>query len=106
MNWSNCVRRTETAQDQVWAKMAPGEQMEVAMQYAKRWYERKWRPYREDRNKVEEYANWLKQVNWRLFCTFTFAWRVSDQQAKKTFADFINRLEKHLKCDVGYVRGD
>jgi hypothetical protein len=69
-----------------------------------RWYERERRPYAADRKIAEEYAHWLKQVPWRLFCTFTFAWKVSDVQADKTFAEFINRLERLLKFDVGYVR--
>jgi len=60
----------------------------------------------EDKKIADAYAEWIKKVDWRLFCTFTFAWRVSDQQAIKTFGEFINRLERHLKCDVGYVRGD
>jgi hypothetical protein len=69
-----------------------------------RWYEREGRPYAADRKMAEEYAHWLKQVPWRLFCTFTFAWKVSDAQADKTFAEFVNRLEVLLKFDVGYVR--
>jgi hypothetical protein len=76
------------------------------MRTLSRWYEREHRPYAVDRQIIEGYAHWLKQVHWRLFCTFTFAWKVSDQQANKTFDEFINRLECHLKCDVGYVRGD
>jgi hypothetical protein len=71
-----------------------------------RWYERASWPYRVDIDRVKEWANWVRQVDWKLFCTFTFAWRVSDLQADKTFAAFINRLERALKCDVAYVRGD
>src|ERR1035438_1590697 len=71
-----------------------------------RWYKREHWAYEADRTTTEEYARWLKQVDWQLFCTFTFAWRVSDQQANQTYGEFINRLEQHLKCDVGYVRGD
>jgi hypothetical protein len=54
----------------------------------------------------KEYARWLKQIDWKVFCTFTYAWRVSDPQADKTFIEFINRLERSLKSNVGYVRGD
>jgi hypothetical protein len=82
---------------------------EIAMREIRetvRWYERGRWPYATDRKTVEQYAHWLKQVDWRLFCTFTFAWRVNDEQANKTFAEFINRLERHLGCDVGFVRGD
>jgi hypothetical protein len=74
----------------------------TALRY--RWYERERWPYAVDRKTAEEYARWLQQVPWRLFCTFTFAWKVSDPQADKTFAEFINRLEVLLKFDVGYVR--
>ncbi|HEY1678121.1 MAG TPA: hypothetical protein VGG04_10470, partial [Candidatus Sulfotelmatobacter sp.] len=52
------------------------------------------------------YADWVKQIDWKLFCTFTFAWRVSDPQARKTFDEFIDRLERSLRSDVCYVRGD
>lgn len=76
------------------------------VQKAVRWYERERWPYKADRKTTEEYADWLKQVPWRLFCTFTFAWKVSDPQADKIFAAFINRLESLLKFDVGYVRAD
>lgn len=71
-----------------------------------RWYDRHRWAYTSDRKLTEQYARWLKQVDWRLFCTFTYAWRVSDPQAHRIFAAFINRLERLLKCDVGYVRGD
>jgi hypothetical protein len=60
----------------------------------------------EDRKIAEAYAEWVKQVEWRLFCTFTFAWRVSDPQANKIFGNFVERLEACLKCDVGCLRGD
>ncbi len=76
------------------------------MQDAVRWYDREHWAYQSDMNTAEEYAQWIKQVDWRLFCTFTFAWRVSDQQANRIFVEFINRLERHLRCDVAYVRGD
>jgi hypothetical protein len=76
------------------------------MQKLARWYERQRWPYKADRKTADEYAHWLKQVPWKLFCTFTFAWKVSDAQAEVTFAEFINRLERILKFDVGYVRAD
>jgi hypothetical protein len=76
------------------------------MRAAGRWYDRKRWPYAGDRHVANEYATWLKLVPWKLFCTFTFAWKVSDPQAEKVFDEFINRLERHLKCDVAYVRGD
>ena len=76
------------------------------MQNTARWYEREHLPYAADLKRVEEYADWVEQVPWKLFCTFTFAWKVSDPQADQTFAEFINRLERDLRCDVGYVRGD
>lgn len=76
------------------------------MRNADRWYGRHRWPYEADREIIEQYARWLKQVDWQMFCTFTFAWRVSDPQASKIFAGFIDSLERLLKCDVGYVRGD
>ena len=55
---------------------------------------------------IDLYAHWLTQVPWQLIGTFTFAWKVNDQRADKTFDEFINRMEHSLHCDVGYVRGD
>jgi hypothetical protein len=55
---------------------------------------------------IDKLADWIKQVRWTFFCTFTFAWRVSDRQAEKVFKAFVNRLERHLRCEVGLVRGD
>ena len=52
------------------------------------------------------YGEWLKQIPWQLFCTFTFAWPVSDMQAVKVFHEFINRLERGIRGPVAYVRGD
>src|ERR1035437_1065116 len=71
-----------------------------------RWYEREHWPYASDQNTAKKYAEWVKLMSWQLFCTFIFAWKVSDQQADKTFIEFINRLEGSLKCNVAYVRGD
>jgi hypothetical protein len=52
------------------------------------------------------YVTWLRPVPWQLFCTFTFAWQVSDPQALKVFSEFVHRLEKSLRGSVGLVRGD
>jgi hypothetical protein len=71
-----------------------------------RWYERDRRAYARDRETIDKLADWIKQVDWKLFCTFTFATRQLDQIADHTFRQFMNRLERHLKSDVGYVRGD
>ena len=71
-----------------------------------RWYERERWAYEVDRRTANEYATWLKVVPWKLFATFTFAWKVSDPQATKVFDEFIDRLERHIHCDVTYVRGD
>lgn len=54
----------------------------------------------------EEYLSWLGSIQWRLFCTFTFAWSVSDAQALKVFREFVNRLERYLRGPIAYVRGD
>jgi hypothetical protein len=76
------------------------------MQNLARWYERERWPYTADRQIVEKYATWLRRIPWKLFCTFTFASRVSDQQADNVFAEYINQLEKFYRSDIGYVRGD
>ena len=71
-----------------------------------KWYERENTPYIEDYRICNEYADWVKQVDWKLICTLTFAWKVSDQQAGGIFDEYINRLERSLETDVCYVRGD
>lgn len=52
------------------------------------------------------YVAWLRLVPWQLFCTLTFAWPVSDPQAVKVFGEFVNRVERFLRCPIGLVRGD
>jgi hypothetical protein len=52
------------------------------------------------------YVDWLRPVPWQLFCTFTFAWPVSDPQAGRVFAVFIDRLERFLRGPIIFVRGD
>lgn len=69
-------------------------------------YDRERLPYKADLAIVEHYAQWLRPIDWRLFCTLTFAWRVNDQQAHNIFVAFIKRLQCRFKSDVGYVRGD
>jgi hypothetical protein len=59
-----------------------------------------------ERRAPEGYAEWLSNVPWKLYGTFTFAWKVSDQQGDKVFHAFINRMERHLGCDIAWVRGD
>ncbi len=71
-----------------------------------RWYEPPSWPYAKDRKMMRDYARWLKQVNWQLIATFTFGSRLSDEEANRKFAEFINRLEATIKADVSYVRGD
>lgn len=71
-----------------------------------KWYERENKPYAEDYRIRNEYAAWIGQVDWKVFCTLTFAWRVNDQQATKAFDEFINRLERFLRSDVCYLRAD
>src|ERR1041385_9013675 len=55
---------------------------------------------------IDKLADWVKQVHWKFFATLTFGWRVSDRQAEKVFDAFIDCLERHLRCEVGFVRGD
>jgi hypothetical protein len=52
------------------------------------------------------YIAWLRQVPWQLFCSFTFAWPVSDPQAVKVFREFVNRLERFVRGPIVFVRGD
>jgi len=49
---------------------------------------------------------WLRDVPWQLFCTFTFAWQVSDPQALKVFGEFVNRLDQFVRGPIVFVRGD
>jgi hypothetical protein len=77
----------------------------IAKWQTPKWYDRSRWAYASDRKFVKECAWWLKLVDWQVFCTFTFAWRVSDQRAERTFAEFINRLERTLKADVAFVCG-
>jgi hypothetical protein len=55
---------------------------------------------------LRDYVAWLQKVPWQLFCTFTFAWPVSDPQATAAFNSFIGRLETCLRGPIAYVRGD
>jgi hypothetical protein len=55
---------------------------------------------------LETYVDWLQPVPWQLFCTFTFAWRVSDAQAIGVFEGFENRLTRVVRGPIVLVRGD
>jgi hypothetical protein len=55
---------------------------------------------------LSKYQQWLGPAHWQLFCTLTFAYQVSKQQAKRTFAEFVCRAEKTLRSRISYVRGD
>src|SRR5438045_9782229 len=55
---------------------------------------------------LKDYVACLQHVPWQLFCTFTFAWSVSDAQAMGVFNAFVNRLECSLRCPITYLRGD
>ena len=52
------------------------------------------------------YQAWLKTVPWQLFCTFTFAWPVSDPQALKVFNELVTRMEIFVRGPIAFVRGD
>ncbi len=58
------------------------------------------------RHAIDELADWVRQVNWRFFCTLTFGRPFSDRQAEAVYATFIDRLERSLHCEVCFVRGD
>jgi hypothetical protein len=70
-----------------------------------KWYDRNNWPYASDRQFVKECAWWIKEVDWKLFGTLTFAWPISDERADRIFTAFVDRLERALKADVGYVCG-
>lgn len=63
-------------------------------------------PQPQHRDDLKQHVEWLRQVAWQVFCTFTFAWSVSDAQGERVFATFVDRMERHLHCPLGYVRGD
>src|SRR5581483_9712002 len=63
-------------------------------------------PYQRDLEILHAYGEFLKEFRWQLFCTFTFAWPVSDVQADRVFKAFIDRLEAKTGGCLGYVRGD
>ena len=65
-------------------------------------------PPREDTctEDLAPYVAWFGAVPWQLFCTFTFAWPVSDSQAVKVYKEFVNRLERSVRGPIVFVRGD
>jgi hypothetical protein len=79
----------------------------IARKYApSRWWERENKPYAADNKIRDEYADWIKLVDWQLFGTLTFAWRINDERKLSMFDEFINRLERAVRSDLAYVRGD
>lgn len=52
------------------------------------------------------YSDYFRVVPWQLYCTFTFAWPVSDSHAEQVFRAFIDRLEQAFRCPIGWLRGD
>lgn len=51
-------------------------------------------------------AGWLSIVPWQLFVTFEFTWNISDAQARKVFAAYIDALERAHHAPIAYLRGD
>lgn len=99
------VRSILMAQQQGGDKMK-STSTRISKERPARWYERDRWAYTKDRERIDKLADWIKQVDWKLFCTFTFEKRQFDETADHTFKQFINRLERHLKSDIGYIRGD
>jgi len=58
------------------------------------------------RDDLKQHVEWLRGVPWQIFCTLTFAWSVSDAQAHRVFTAFVDRMERHLRCPLTYIRGD
>ena len=55
---------------------------------------------------IDAYVDFLNQIPWQVYGTFTFPWKEADQRADRMFRDFFRILESHLKRPIGYVRGD
>jgi hypothetical protein len=55
---------------------------------------------------LSAYVDWLEGIPWQIFCTFTFAWQVSDPQAVKVFGEFVGRMERFLRGPIVILRGD
>jgi hypothetical protein len=69
------------------------------------WYERERMPYKADTDRILKTTAWLKSLPWQLFCTLTFAYQVSLQQANALFDQFIDRSENSIRAPLTYVRG-
>ncbi len=53
-----------------------------------------------------DYEHWLRPVPWQFFVTLTFAFQLSDAQANRIFLEYIDRIERHLRAPIAFVRGD
>jgi hypothetical protein len=60
----------------------------IAKWKTEKWYDRQNWPYASDRQFVKDCALWIKEVDWKLFATLTFAWPISDERADKVFTAF------------------
>jgi len=58
------------------------------------------------RRRSDQYFEFLKQVPWQIYGTFTFPWKVSDHSADRTFCDFFKMFERHQRSPIGYVRAN
>jgi hypothetical protein len=58
-----------------------------------------------DRKHVDAIADWLSPIDWQLFVTLTFPWRVCSDTADTTLKEFINRLERSIKGVISYAGG-
>jgi hypothetical protein len=66
------------------------------------WYDRI--PTAQDKATQADYAAWLETLPLQIYVTLTFAHRVSQPQGTATFKEFINRLERHYRVPIGWVR--
>lgn len=52
------------------------------------------------------YRDFLTRIHWNVFGTFTFPFSTGDQQADRTFRDFICLHERYYRAPIGWIRGD
>jgi hypothetical protein len=68
------------------------------------WYDKL--PTLRDKQTQEGYSAWLRSLPFQIYLTTTFAYSVSAANGGAQFNEFINRLERHYRAPIGYIRGD
>jgi hypothetical protein len=88
----------------VWSATPTHWEEEMKEEY--NFYDRPYRPYRQDKQMVAAYAEFFQSVGWQLFATFTFGSQQSDERADWLFKQFINLLERMIHANIIFIRGD